>query len=938
MNKNNRILNIALFVSLLMSSSTIAIAQEVKDNDKIVKLVKEERPEYSIGSSVVVISGEELRRTKHHDLRTALAGRVPGLVVTSSGSLPGSETFGMNTRGNSTSPLVLIDGIAGSLNTVNVFDVESVTFTKDAAGSVFYGMQASGGILYVRTYRGEKNKEPQIKVDALYTIESQLKTPSVLGSADHVQLITEAYENDGMASSNPYTEAQIAGYISGENPDLYPDNDWYNMFMAEQVITYRVNASATGGGEYVNYYASVGYLNQGSPFVESETVKPYGKNRFDVKSNIDIKINDFIDAYTTISAQVDKDITTAYSSGVTGIISSLLSTPPTEYGPLTPDGGVVVTASNLNPTYANINKCGYMDQTITDFKSVFGLKFDLSSILDGLKASGEFRYYSLGTSTYTGSQSYSRWIRDLTIDDELVYYSYEPATYYDTTVSFAKSSGTTVRRDLDGQLSYDKSFGDHSVNALAFVRHQYYNASSITGTQPVVRFGTGGKVGYGYKNIFFADYNFSYEGSEQFADGKKYGLFNTGSVALVLSNMDFLKDNSVLTYLKLRGSYGRIGSDSFGDDRFIYTDYLESASWNSGVNYLNAEYELQRLGNYDLTWEKSTITDVAVEFTLFDQLSFTAEYYLNKGSDLLIDNNLTPLLYGVSSDILPAINEGLTTNQGVEFQVAYSKKINDDVRVGATGYYTFSEKIVDYSGEAPRSGYPYEYTSQGFRYGQCWGYEIDYSNGNGYFNTQTELDAAPSYSGTSPRLGDFVYVDQNNDNTIDDKDMIPMGDSTVPQIAYGLELYADFYGFDVSVLFQGLAKYGGFYSGVGYYESANSGTFFEQHLSAWTEERYAAGEEILAPALTIKGSSSQKANNYYYQDKSFLRLKNLEIGYTLPQTLTESIGIEALRVYGSGINLFTWDKLDNDNHDIEGTKITTYGTARYITMGLTITF
>ncbi|MFI3286534.1 MAG: SusC/RagA family TonB-linked outer membrane protein [Rikenellaceae bacterium] len=938
MNKNNRILNIALFVSLLMGSSSVVVAQDVKDHDQIVKMIKEERPEYSIGSSVISISGEELRRTKHHDLSTALAGRVPGLVVTTTASLPGSETFGTNTRGNSASPLVLVDGIVGSLNTVNVFDVESVTFTKDASSSVFYGMQASGGILYVKTYRGKKNTEPQIKVDALYTIESQLNTPQVLGAADHVRLTTEAYANDNMSSSNQYTEAQIAGYAAGETSDLFPDNDWYNMFMADQVATYRVNASASGGGEYVNYYASIGYLNQGSPFIEQETVKPYGKDRFDIQSNIDIKVNDFIDGYATISTQVDKDVITAYSDGVTGIISSLLSLPPTEFGPLTPDGEVVVTASNLNPTYGNINKSGYKDQTITDFKSTFGLKFDLSAILDGLGARGEFRYYSLGTSTYTGSQSYARSIRDLTNDAELVYYSYQPAEYYDTPVSFTKSSGTTVRRDVDGELFYNKNFGDHNVNALAFVRHQYYNAASITGTQPVVRFGTGGKIGYGYKNIFFADYNFSYEGSEQFADGKKYGLFNTGSAALILSNMDFLKDNSVLTYLKLRGSYGVIGSDAFGDDRFIYTDYLDSTSWNSGINYLSAEYELLRLGNYDLTWEKSTISNVAVEFSLFDQISVTAEYFVNKGSDLLIDNNLTPLLYGVASDILPAINEGLTTNKGVEFQLGYSKKINEDVRVGATGYFTFTEKMTDYSGETPRSGYPYEYKTQGFRVGQNWGYQIDYSNGNGYFNTQDELDASPSYTGTSPRLGDFVYVDQNNDNVIDDKDMIPMGETTVPQVAYGLELYADFYGFDLSVLFQGLGKYGSFLTGVGYYENNSGGMFFDQHLTAWTAERYAAGETITAPALTMKGSSSQKANNYYYQDKSFCRLKNLEIGYTLPKHITKAIDIESLRVYGSGINLFTWDRLENENHDIEGTKITAYQTPRYITMGLTVTF
>lgn len=936
MNKNRKVFSVALFAALLMGSNSV-VAQNVEDHDEIVKTIKEERPAYSIGSSVVTISGEELRRTKHHDLSAALAGRVPGLVVITSASLPGDEGFGITSRGNSTSPLVLVDGIISGLNTVNVYDVESVTFMKDAAGSLFYGMQASGGILYVKTYRGETNKAPEIKVDALYTVEQALATPNVLGSADHVNLMKEAYDNDGMSSLNPYSDAQIAGYNAG-NSDLYPDNDWYDMFMADQVATYRVNASASGGGEYVNYYASVGYLNQGSPFKETESIETTGKDRFDIRSNMDIKINDFIKGYVTMKAQIDKDTYTASDDGKTGIITSLFQLEPTEIGPLTPDGGVVVSSSNLDPTYGMINKEGYKVQTILDFETVFGLEFDLSSILKGLGARGEFKYYTLGTSTLTGSQDYERYARDLTIEDELVYYAYLPTTYYNTAVSYAKSSNATMRRDVDADLFYDRTFGDHNINALAFVRHQYYNATSISGTQPVVRLGYGGKVGYGYKNIAFADYNFSYEGSEQFADGKKFGYFHSGALSLVLSNMDFLKDNDVITFLKLRGSYGVTGSDSFGDDRFIYTDYIASASWNSGISYLTTEYDLQRLGNYDLTWEKSTITDVAVEIDLFDQISITAEYFLNKGSDQLIDNTMTPLIFGVSSDILPAINEGRTTNQGVEFQLGYAKTFNEDFRIGATGYYSFTEKIVDYSGEVANEGYLYEYTTDGFRYGQNWGYEIDYSNGNGYFNTQEELDNAPAYDGTAPRLGDFMYIDQNGDGTIDAKDKTPMGETTVPQSTYGLEIYASYRGFDLSVLFQGLGKWGQFYSGIGYYENTNSGVFFEQHLTAWTAERYEAGETITAPALTMNGSSSQKANSYYYQDKTFLRLKNVELGYTLPSALTQKIGIENMRVYASGINLFTWDKLDSTDHDIEGTKITAYPTQRYTTLGVTITF
>lgn len=284
------------------------------------------------------------------------------------------------------------------------------------------------------------------------------------------------------------------------------------------------------------------------------------------------------------------------------------------------------------------------------------------------------------------------------------------------------------------------------------------------------------------------------------------------------------------------------------------------------------------------------------------------------------------------------VNAGITQINGIELQAGYVGKIGNDVTIGANGYFSYFRDEVEYCGELPREGYLYTYTSTGFRSNQLWGYEIDYSNGNGYFNSEQEIfDSGLEYTGTQPRAGDFIYVDQNGDYIIDSNDMVPMGDTTTPQINWGAEIFVQYKNFDLSALFQGSGKWGEFNSGIGYYENKNQGIFFERHLTAWTAEAYANGETITGPALTMSGSSSQTNNSYWYQDKSYGRLKNLEIGYSLSNDIVKKLNMHQLRVYVSATNLFTWDKLDSDDRDIQSS-VNSFPIYRYWNMGVNLTF
>ena len=911
-------------------STTMELGQE----HQIVEMIKDQRADYTLGASVVTITAEELQRGGYHpNLASALVGRVPGMIMSLSSAEPGSESFSSNIRGYGRGPLFLVDGVVVSgLNSININDVESVTIMKDALGGVMYGLQSSGGVIYVTTKRG--GGETKITVSANYSMQQALNTPNRLGSKEHVALTTQAWENDGMAEKNPYTPEQIEGYQNGTDLEMYPNNDWYDMFSNKQVSTFNAHVGASGGGKYVNYYASVGYMNQGSPFVADAALEPYGVDRFTVRSNVEAKLNSFIKAYVNVASRINKNVYTRAVDGNQGVVESMFDLAPTTHGPLTPDGHVIVTPGKTNPTYGRLNKSGYVQSINTQSLLNVGLELDLMAILPGLKTVGRFKYEMSNTANHIGNADYVRYARDLSQLDKLVFYKYGDSE--DKFLTLDKSSSLSLSRELDWELSYDRSFGDHLVSAMGFVKHTYINQQGLI--LPKNRMSYGGQVTYGFRNILFADYAFSFQGSEQFTPANRYQFVNAGSLALILSNLDFLKKNNVVTYLKLKGSYGIVASDNFGGERFLQDDILMQNGTNI-VSGLGPAFTINRLANPNLKSEKFVIANVGFELGLWDQLTFSAEYFQNNASDLLVNDNLTPSISGVPRDIMPQINCGVQVNKGVDLSLNYHKIINNDFKIGLNSHFMYYKKEIIESGELPRMGYNYVYKNNGFRAGQNWGYQIDYSNGNGYFNSEQEItDRDLTYTKKQARPGDFIYVDQDGDGVIDDNDIVPMGETKTPQINWGAEVFLQYKSFDLTVLFQGVAKTGNFNSGIGYYENFNNGVFFDNHMTAWTPERYANGETITGPALTMNGSSSQMANDYYYQDKSYWRVKNLELGYTIPSAVTKKIRIENIRVYANVVNLFTADHLENENHDIEGAQINGFLTQRYWNIGLNMTF
>ena len=922
----------------------ITLQKDVSNKDRTISTVYDRRPDYSVTASVATISGEELCKTPYMNLAAALAGRLPGLISRQGNAEPGNEGYSLVIRGLGTSngraPLVLIDGVASdNLQTINPRDVESVTILKDAAATVLYGMQGGNGIISVITKRGNYGK-PRISVNADRSIQQAIKTPDMLHSWEYAALRNEAYKNDGFGDNYIYSNAQIEGYRNGENRAIFPDNNWYKAFMKPLVQTQRYNVSASGGGDALKYYSNMAYSRVGGPFEVEQAAYNASQalDRFNFRTNVDVKLNNYISSFMNISGMVQR--ANGSTSANSTILSSIFNLPPTMYGPLTPEGQVIATPQETNPTYGLINRSGYRRQTSTNMNAILGLNVDLSFITEGLSTRASAMFDASALSNINGTATFERWMRnDAAFPDSLAFIKQGPQL--NTPLTLTKGVSYSYMSDFNWLMRYNKTLGQHSLGALGFARYQYENhaALDLSGILPYKRMTYGVHLNYGFANLLFADVAASYEGSEQFAPGRRYGLFPAASLAWVISNHGFLKESKSVTNLKIRASYGIVGNDELFGTRYLYLDNIKQIGGMFVGGRGPGVEELQR-GNPFLTWEKAHKSNVGIELGLWNQFTLVADFFNENRTDILINRNSVPASQGLPAGSLAPLNMGRVLNQGFEIQLGYSKAVNKDFSFTVQTYLDYNKNITKVSDEVKLGkDYAYRYRSTGYSFGQNWGYLIDKSNGNGYFNSQDEItNSGLSYEGRAPRPGDFIYKDLNGDKIIDTKDMAPIGYPVFPRISWGANVTLKWKNFDAAILFQGIGQVSQYYSGMGFFDYTNGGTYFNMHRNAWTAERYASGAKITSPALSTSQSASNRVNDFYVLNDQYARLKNVEIGYQLPANLAKKVKTESVRVYVSGHNLLTIDKLDNKDLDPEMGSLTTFPTYRTWNIGLNVTF
>lgn len=932
----------------------------------------------SVTGAISTVASADLRKTTSTRLDNALAGRVTGLTsMQSGGGQPGVDGATMYLRGaattNGKSPLILVDGVErDNIRTIDMNEVESISVLKDASATALYGVQGANGVILIHTRKGQKGKaQLNISVDQSWT--SFTKEPSRLHSWEYCELRNEALMNDRQAPE--FSEETIAKFrnpllgLDPSSPDydnqvairkaVYCDNDYYRMYLKSNTPQTRANANISGGTDFVNYFVNVGYIHQGGNLnTESPDYLGYDPqcymNRLSLRSNLDFHITKNLTASLNIASYAENvnmpavgDLYRGDQSWmITDIIYQSQTILPISPGPVTDPrfGGVsdgVVGYNYLDRSaYEIINRRGFHTNKRKNLNTQFSVNWDLGELVTkGLSVNGMAAYDTYNIGVLEGRKKEQVYNVRVDYDSETLSYSSNGDKIEPLTMTSSRLSNYQIY--VQGSINYARTFGKHNVTAMATAYRRFWEGTSANIPYNVL--GTAARATYSFDDRYLVEGNLGYNGSEQFAPSKRFGLFPSGSIGWIASNESFLKGNKYLTWLKFRASYGLVGNDSMGGLRFLYQDDNQIQSGNGFVQGLGGKIVKEELiGNKNITWELSKKMNLGVEIGLFKDFRINVDYFTEKRDQILLRRRTVPSFQGVSSDYIPRVNMGKVDNHGVDVEVSYSHTFNRDFSISSRVNFGFNDNTVIELDEPMRSEeYAYQYHEEGFRLGQEFGYLIDWNSpGNGYFTSQDEIDNYYPYEfGGKPRVGDFVYKDVNGDGVIDQKDLSPIGYSTtVPGLNYGISLGLNFKGIDFNVLFSGLGRYSKYYSGQGVVEWTKQGTYFDWTRNGWTEERYKNGEKITYPAISTSQTVSHTENDFFIQNRSFLRLKNIELGYTLPERFLSKVGVKALRVYVSGQNLFVWDNLRITHIDPEQNNSYGYPITKNVTLGLNINF
>lgn len=932
------------------SSKNIILKPENEMQDVAYGQQKKE----SVSASVFTISGEELLESRSSNLFIALQGRLPGLRITQSSGEPGNESFSKQIRGfdspNSSSVMFLVDGVERDPSGVDFHDIESVTVMRDAAATAMFGMRASGGALLIKTKTGFNGKS-KINVSFDYSMQSPTRVPDIVSAYDYANMYNQRVANDtlyadaqsiasggvGLDQSSTvfYTQYELDRYKNADNTEFYPVRDMIDDFMKDFSKKSNLNINFQGGTDKMKYYTSVGYMYQGGLF-ETEKFDEYSydseskTNRFNFRSNLDIKLNDNLNGWVKIGGYMEKNNRPYIGSGQGWdyVLAKLYETPNNAYNDLTPDGEVLVKRDKLNfrntkSVYDYLNRSGSENKTETHLGNTFGARQKLDGITDGLSVMGQITFDVLSRSTQIRSRSSEKWeVVTLTDSNGLDSLGYAKiAGTSNSTLSDSQSKYFNYIYDFRGSIDYQHNFGEkHGVSAsLIGDRHMRQNQGNLESNY----IGLSGRFNYSYKNRYFAEFNGAYQGSEQFAKGKRYGFFPSLSAAWIVSKESFMQNIDFVDFLKIRGSVGRTGNSVFtygGDYQYLYI-----TTWTSSASE-------DQIGNPNISWELSTKYDLGIETKLFNSLYMTADYFYHKNTDVIVYDieTIPDGMMGLGSGAtLPPANNGETTNHGFEITVDYNKKINKDWTLIVDGNISFNHNEIKEMEELPYDdSYAYSYRQKGYAYGYHWGYKTD-----GLFNDQSDIDnwADQSALGGYPIPGDIKYKDLTGDGVVDEKDKAPLAPSYA-ECHYGLNFQVNYKWLDLKVFVTGQAKRNLYLSGFGRW--SNRDNFTEYMKNAWTSENPTSDSY---PRLGNNTTNYIKSD-YWIKNGSFLRLRNVELGYTLPKSFLKKINASSVRVYVNGLNLLTFDHLPNDDIDPESNNALSYPIFKAYNLGVSVKF
>jgi len=935
----------------------VTLAELVTELDELVVVGYGTQKKESVVASISSIKATGIIQTPASNIGIALAGRLPGLTVLQRSGTPGAEQMDFYIRGRSTTneqkPLLMVDGVERDFAALDPHEIETISILKDASATAVYGVRGANGVILVTTRRGAVGK-PIIDITMEQSWQSPTRMPDMVSAYDYASLRNQVAEQNGALPE--YSEWELERYRLGDKPDLYPVRNFVDEFTRKSSPMNKINVNVGGGTEKMRYFTSLGYLYQEGLF-KTEKFSEYDydptskANRVNFRSNFDIDISSSLKMWLNVSGYMQKkndlvvvpnnpayyDDLNAYSV----LLGNMISIPNLAFNDLTPDDEVLsshLRGGNANNVpYGMLNRSGFKNTMTSQVTTTLGVEQKLDFILNGLSARAVISYDATSMNQQIRQRTFAVYeaVRDDTSPDSLRYEVLGAAT--NSPLSDLQRQQFINLFNLDASLNYANSFGSHDITAMVlFNRYQ----RNINIELPYNYLGFVGRVTYGYARKYLAELNFGYNGSEQFAPGKQFGFFPSVSVGWVLSEESFMENFTWLDFVKARASFGKVGNDRMGAARFLYIENwgIGGPGWTTNLPPGTVESSIP---NKNISWEINNKFNVGVETRLFNGFRFDLDYFYEVRNNILIrDVGTTPTgifgtgaVGGNGSVQLPPVNSGEIENRGFEISLGYQKAVGRDWSVGIAANGAYNRNKVLYLSEVllPED-YAYRLRSTGYRLGQPFGYKTA-----GYFNTEQEIDEWYDQTplGAEPRLGDLKYEDQNNDGRIDEKDMVPIGNPNVPEWTFGGAINLTYKWFDFSMMFQGAAVRSYYLNGIGIWETDN---FNEWHKEAWTAEKYANGQSITYPRLDPGSNASKQQSDFWLSDGSYIRLKNVEVGFTLPENISERIGASRIRIYANGLNLLTFDNYPVKYYDPEQNNNLIYPLFKAYNIGLNVSF
>lgn len=970
---------------------TVVLLDATADVAEVVVVGYGTQKKVTVVGAITAINTKELRQSPTTNISNALAGRLPGIIVNQfSGGEPGvdqSQIFvrGMSTLGNQ-NPIVLVDGIERDFQYLNPEEIESFTILKDASATAVYGVRGANGVILVTTRRGKSMEKANVTFKASTGISSPVKFPQYLGSADYAMLYNEANLNDNPSTTKAlFTQAQIDNYriAKGDNSDGlgYNTNLFDYAFKPSMQQDYSLNIQ--GGTRTVKYFVLVGYMNQNGNYQHTNDGPKNTNavfNRYNFRSNIDINITNDFYAKLNLGGRIQNRI----APGTTAArLITIANTQPSIYPVINerndnpanalynskhPEGLLFGTALYRYNILGELAYSGFINEYKSFMDGSFAMGHKLDFITKGLVFEAQFSYdiqagntvdrqiphESEGYREYGGYATfYPKEGVDVLMNGGHYQGAYaSPRRTDNNTMNNSISNMAPQRKnDIQATLNYSRSFGKHNVSALLLSREsvRVYNNDIPYATQ-----GTSFRTTYNYDEKYLFEINAAYNGSENFAKGHKYGLFPAAALGWVVSNEGFMKKCSLINYLKVRGSFGIVGNDQLPGARFGYMQFftVNGNTYNLGMDLASgvpANVYEGALANPLLTWEKSKKTNIGIDTRLLsNRLTLTADVFFERRSNILLipGQNYSKNISGVVGMSAPQINLGIVDNKGIDLELGWNDKIGRDFSYYVKTNFSFARNKIKFWNEvdhiAPDGKIVNTAYRTGNRIGEQFLYQFDHFVAN-----QAEADKLNTavYQPWGKLIpGDVVYKDQNGDGKItDQEDRIPMGNPRNPEIQFGIPIGVSYKGFDASFLFQGATNTSIELTDAAAWDFPTYGQDIigrvkPLHLDRWTP---ATATTATYPVLHYGPYPNNKnaQNSLFLTDASYVRLKTVEVGYTVPSSIMKRIGFTKARFYVQGLNLVTWDKLKKFDVDPEtNTGGDWYPIQRVISLGVEVIF